>query len=310
MNQKKVFITGSSGFIGKHFLRKLLKSNVKIACFAKNFSDDFLIEFGEKVELYQGDLMDKSTIEKSVIEFSPEYVYHLAGAKNRSNELSEFTSSIEVNYFGTLNLFECLINLKSLKLVTIFGTIEEYGHALTPFLETSIELPNSAYGLSKLATTKLAMIFHKSFNLPVVVLRPSIAYGPNQGNEMFIPALISNLLQNKFFKMTPGDQLRDFIFIDDLVDLLLLLFNSTGLDGQVFNIASGKSIKLKDLAQKIATALNKMDYLLIGTMPYRTSEIMDYTVGVNRANYLLNWQARTTISRGIELTIASYLDKQ
>ncbi|NQU34605.1 MAG: NAD(P)-dependent oxidoreductase [Bacteroidetes bacterium] len=304
--KEAILITGASGFIGRHLVRRLLKNNYRIICFDLVFENDFVNEFEGKLEMQTGNLMDVVFIKDLINVCSPNYVFHFAGSKSRTNLLSEFTSSNQINYLGTLNLFESLIACVDLKLVTILGTIEEYGHTRSPFKEDSNELPNSAYGLSKLSATKLAMIFYQQFNLPVVVMRPSIAYGPSQGEEMFIPALIKSLIRQQPFKMTEGNQLRDFLYIDDLTDALIQGISCTGLEGQIVNIASGTSYTIRDVAMQIAEITKSKEYLKLGELPYRKFEIMDYTVDVSKASTLLQWQAKTKLSYGLKKTILFY----
>lgn len=304
--KKKVLITGASGFIGKHLIRKLLSYNYNIICFDLAFDEEFVLEFGDKLEIRSGNLIDTVSIKKLIKNYTPEYVFHLAGSKNRTNALHEFKSSHEINYLGTLNLFEALLKDENLKLVAILGTIEEYGHAHSPFKEDSQELPNSAYGLSKLSATKLAMIFYHQFNLPVVVLRPSIAYGPHQGEEMFIPALIKSLLRQQQFKMTEGHQLRDFLFIDDLTDALIRCLSCIRLGGEIINIASGTSVTIRDIAMQIAKKTNSNENLEVGKLPYRNFEIMNYTVDISKASTLLQWYPKTKLEDGLAETISFY----
>lgn len=305
-SEKKILITGASGFIGKHLLERLLKNSINIACIDLHFDEEFIQSFAKNVTLFQGNLLDKYFVSTCIKEYAPNYIFHLAGSKNRSNALEEFRTSYDINYLGTLNLFEACLEQKELNLLTILGTIEEYGTSHSPFREDYYELPTSAYGLSKLSATKLAQIFFHQFNLPVVVLRPSIAYGPGQGDEMFIPALIKSLLRNEFFRMTPGMQLRDFVYIKDLVEAMVIGMEMKDLAGNIINIASGNSVKLKDVAHEIANITGNLSCLKIGAIPYRQTEIMDYEVSIRKANNLLIWTPKTNLHEGLLKTISFY----
>jgi len=302
----RILITGGSGFIGMHLLNKLLIDSYQIACIDLFYNQAYIKKYGNRVQLFTGDLLDKNFLNSCMVDFAPNYVYHLAGSKSRTNTISEFKTSNEINYLGTLNLFESLLACPDLKLVTILGTIEEYGNTDSPFIENSRELPNSAYGLSKLSATKLAMIFNQQFKFPVVVMRPSIVFGPNQGIDMFIPALIKALLTNHNFKMTEGYQLRDFIYIEDLTDALIKVLICNGLEGEIINIASGFSIKIKDIALQIAGLIKNTDNLKFGELPYRDSEIMEYAVDIFKASKLLQWHPKIKLSDGLKKTIEFY----
>ena len=238
-------------------------------------------------------------------ETTPNYIFHLAGSKHRSMSLSNFVTNYKINYEGTLNLYKALINSKELYHIISMGTIDEYGITTTPYKENQCELPISAYGLSKLAATKLSLIFSHQYNLPITVLRPSIAYGPGQGEEMFIPMLLKALLKDGFFNMTEGKQLRDFIFIDDLTNAMCKSLNVDNINGQVINIASGVSQTVKETATQIANLVGVLKGINFGAIPYKSSEIMDYSINIGKARELLRWAPSTPLERGLSITIES-----
>jgi len=306
-----IFITGAGGFIGNHLLKRLIGNGYETVCFNRSFNQNFKKEFEGKTTMVEGDIRNLQLLINIINRFKPTYVYHLAGSKSRSNRISEFHESFEINYKGTLNLLEALLNKEYLIKIILLGTMDEYGNSSRVFSEELKEEPNSAYGLSKLSATKLALIFNKQFHLPITILRPSIVYGPEQGSEMFIPAIIHSLKKGEVFKMTAGEQLRDFIYIDDLLEALLLTKDSTNSNGEVINIGLGKSIQLFKLASQIANYNSKSELLRVGAIPYRGSEIMNYKVNIEKAKLLLNWSPKYTINRGLEETINYYIkDKE
>ena len=238
-NIDSILITGAGGFIGTHLVRRLVNLDFKIICFDRSYSEQFLLEFSAKVQIIKGTLIDKDIINEITSEYPFSYVFHLAGSKSRSSDIIEFNNSMENNYFSTLYLLESLKNNRAIKKIILIGTIDEYGESSQPFTESTMEEPLSAYGLSKLASTKLALIFHKQYDLPITIIRPSIVYGHNQGVEMFIPAVINSLNSNNHFNMTLGEQERDFLHIDDLIDVMIRIKESLNTNGEVLNIGSG-----------------------------------------------------------------------
>lgn len=299
--KEKVLITGSAGFIGVNLIETLIKKNFIIAamdrCPRKN--SDGLTE-------YIGDITDYNFVEKSIKDFNPNIVFHLAGFKERTSNVEDVLNSLNVNLLGTLNLYQALLKATELKSIITLGTTDEYGDSLPPYNEELKELPVSAYGFSKLCATKLSEFFFRNFKLPVTVLRPTIAYGPHQGLEMFIPSLINTLVNDKIYKMTAGEQTRDFIYISDLISAMLIASESSAYSGQVFNIGSGEVIKIKDVAQLIAKHLNKASLLKIGSIEYRKREIMHYHTNIEKAIDKMNWNPKIGFNQGLALTIDHY----
>jgi UDP-glucose 4-epimerase len=304
--RRKILITGAAGFIGQHLLNNLINEEFDIHCIVRNLDSKLINKKFDSVLYYDVDLNNKENLNRIVKNISPDYVVHLAGRKSRSNELKQINSILENNINGTLNLFESLLGIVNLKRVTVLGTIEEYGFADTPFKENNFENPVSIYGVSKLSITKLSKIFFNEYHLPITILRPSLVYGPKQGTEMFISSIINTLTKQQLFAMTKGEQYRDFIFIEDLVEGIKKTFLFDDLSGLVINIASGKSYKLSEIANKIASLLNAENLLQIGAIEYRNLEIMNYTVDISLAAQKLKWQPRISIDTGLALTINSY----
>jgi nucleoside-diphosphate-sugar epimerase len=144
-------------------------------------------------------------------------------------------------------------------------------------------------------------------NFNILTLRPSIAYGPLQDLDMFLPSLINNLLLKKEFDMTSGNQTRDFIYIDDIVNAILLaLYNNKFENNSVFNIASGYSIKIKILAEKVEEIIGNYGLIKFGLKNDRKNEIIKYDVNINKAVELLNWHPITPLEDGLAKTIAYY----
>jgi nucleoside-diphosphate-sugar epimerase len=153
--------------------------------------------------------------------------------------------------------------------------------------------------------THLLQTLYRTHHFPAVVLRPSLAYGPGQSVDMFLPALIQALLSGNRFGMSGGEQTRDYIYRDDLIEAILLASTKPEAIGKVINISSGVPILLKEIARLTALKIgedaeNRLD---IGKIDYRANEIMEYVAGYQLAEKILGWYPRTALHDGLTVTV-------
>lgn len=297
-----VLITGATGFIGRHLARTLVASGACVHGLSRGASD-FAGEHS-----FVCDVTDRARVNEMVSEIRPAYIFHLAANKARRAEIEDFRQCFDENLIGTLNLLEaCLASSDVSRFVTL-GTCEEYGGADAPYFEATREVPVSAYSCSKVAMTQLLQTYHRIHGFPVAVLRPSLAYGPGQGDEMFLPALIRSLLSGQRFAMSRGEQTRDFVYIDDVVDALLLAAVRPEAIGQVINISSGTPTRIVDVTRLAVDLIgNGVEALLdIGKIAYRQGEAMNYWADRTKAGQLLGWEPSVGLHDGMARTVAYY----
>lgn len=302
---QKVFITGANGFIGKYLVDKLAQFDCEIAVIARKNT-----KLSDQVRVFSGSIENKDFVDQAICEFAPNIVFHLAAARDRILTQEAFNNTIQVNVIGTLNVLFACTKLQDLKRVVVLGTAEEYGTNKAPFTETMREMAVSAYSFSKQSATHLSQLMHSSFGLPTVVVRPSIAYGPGQKNDMFLPALIQSLVKGESFPMTLGEQTRDYIFIEDVIAALVktgcaFLNDKTShkINGEIINIGSGQPIRIADLVKQVETLLQVNGLVKLGAIQYRKAEQMNYWLDVSKAKKLLNWGTETSLEDGLTQTI-------
>lgn len=286
---RRYFLTGGNGFIGKALSQELLATGGTVFSFDKDV----------------GDITDIESVRSAINEFKPDVVFHLAAYKARTVLFGDFKSAIDVNVSGTINLFQAINEYEKIEAVICVGTAEEYGLNSVPFKETMREIPISSYSFSKVCVTHLAQIMNKVHNIPTIIVRPSVAYGPGQLTDMFIPALISTLKERKSFKMTDGEQLRDFIYIDDLVSALILIADKVIPSGQVINIGSGERKTIALVARQIEKLIGVSGLLDIGAIPRRKIEIDKYELDCSYLKQELGWSAKVNLELGLIATIKS-----
>ena len=298
---KKILITGAGGFIGSHLLHQLQTYDAQISTISRNHNN-----FPQEIEQYAIDIKDTHAVNECLQMCQPDHILHLAAYKERNESIQAFYSSVETNLIGTLNVFSAAKQLSSLQSIVTLGTAEEYGNNVPPFDEKLRESPVTPYSFSKLCVSHMGELFFHLYNLPVIIVRPTLAYGPAQGTDMFLPSLVTSLLEDKQFNMTMGEQTRDFVYITDLVEALILASRNTNAQGQIINIGSGVPLKLADIAEKIEKMIGKKGLIKLGGKPYRKNEVMEYCVDPKKAEDILGWKAKTSIEDGLKETIAYY----
>lgn len=295
---KTILIIGASGFIGQHLLRRLSMYSNSIVTLQRNA---FLTSL--PVKQYHCNITDGDLFHQCFASCNPDIVIHLAGDKRRT---ATFHESVHENVIGTLNVFTEAMKGENLQSLIVMGTASEYGSNLCPFKESMREKPIDAYSFSKACISHMALLFYSLYHLPVTVLRPTIAYGPGQKDDMFLSSLISSLLNDRSFNMTPGEQTRDFVYIDDLVEAILSVPLHPESRGEIINIGNGVPIRILDVARLVESITEKRNLLMIGVEPYRKNEILNYYVDINKARTFLQWEPKTPFIKGLRETIESH----
>jgi nucleoside-diphosphate-sugar epimerase len=252
------------------------------------------------MSLHEGSITDADFVRKSLAKTRPQIVFHLAGILRKDNSEESLSSNMDVNFFGTQNLLKALP--QNIERFVFVSTSEGYSGSI-PFLEESRRSPLSPYSLSKMCAEALCDFYSNVHNIPITILRPFNVYGPSQGRGMLIPDLIMSMLGGETPKTTKGEQTRDYIYIDDLIDSLLMVSLSNDAVGKTFNVCSGKEIKTREIIRMISgMAGGKAD---IGSMPYRKNEVWRH-FGDNRKIKSLGWEPKTGIENGLKKTVEWY----
>ncbi len=305
-NKEKLLIVGGTGFIGTHIATEALSLGFQVSIISKNnkpLSDRF-----SDIEYLSIDISIKKDLCNQLKKRIFHYVINLGGYIDHSNYSNGGDKVFDIHFNGTRNLVDCL-NKKDLKSFIQIGSSDEYGNNDAPQNENQRELPISPYSFAKASATHFLQMLYRTEKFPVVVLRPFLVYGPGQDQSRFIPQIIQGCLHDKKFSVSKGEQLRDFCFIDDIVNVVFKSLNNTVAYGEVINIASGEPITIKDVIINIQNIIG-MGKPQFGRVSYRTGENMELYADTIKAKKLLNWQSNVDIEQGLKATIDSMREMQ
>lgn len=299
--KEKLLIVGC-GFIGTHVAKKAIAENFEVSVISLNKkSPNQQIKNVEYLVVDVCNLNDLSTVIKDKLF---DYVINLSGYISHVNFNQGGNKVFDVHFKASINLVEC-INHDNLKSFIQIGSSDEYGNNTAPQNEYQRERPISPYSLAKVSATHFFQMLHRTENFPVVILRPFLVYGENQGESRFIPQVIQSCLKNKVFPVSKGNQLRDFCFISDIVDAIFISLNCKKACGEVINVASGIPIDIRSVVENIQelTGFGKPEF---GLVPFREGENMELYADISKAKKILNWSPKVELTKGLKRTIKSF----
>ena len=310
MNINSILITGGYGFIGSNFIRFLRKKlpNLKIynldkLTYAANIENLKDFENDKNYIFVRGDIKDSSILE--ILYPKVDAIVHFAAETHVDRSIIAPGEFILTEVYGTFTLLETMKKYKNIKLFLHISTDEIYGSIEKgSFKENSPLNPSSPYSASKTGADRLAYSYFKTFDLPVIIARPSNNYGPFQHVEKFIPLFITNALENKPLPLYgKGENMRDWLYVLDNCEALFLLMEK-GEIGEAYNIGANNEIKNIDIAKKIVKFLGK-DESLIEFVEDRKGHDLRYSIDWTKIKNL-GWKPKKKFEDGLRETIEWY----
>ena len=300
--KKKILIIGGSGFIGYHLAKRCLDYKWNVTSISSKKPN--IIRKLKKVNYTICDISKINKIKK-ILKSDYNYVVNLGGYVNHKNKLKTYQS----HYLGCKNLCDFFVNKNIDKFVQMGSSIEN-GKQSSPQKETkNIKYKNvpSTYGRSKLKATNYLLKLYKKNKFPGIILRLYLAYGPKQDNNRIIPIIINSCLENKKFDCSEGKQYRDFIYVDDLTNLIVKSLYNIDSNGKIFNVGSGKAMKVKNVILIIKKLINKGNPEF-GKIKLRKDEIKLIFANIYLTKKIFKWEPKIIFQNGIKKTI-NYLKK-
>ena len=310
---RRVFITGADGFIGSHLTEALVRAGAEVtalACYnsfdSHGWLDDLSPDVLRSIQLARGDIRDPHQMAQ--LSKNQDVIFHLAALIAIPYSYEAPRSYIETNINGTVNVLMAAREANVGRVVHT-STSEVYGTAIyTPIDEAHPLQGQSPYSASKAAGDLMAESFHKSFELPIVILRPFNTYGPRQSERAVIPTIIRQVIDPACDVIRVGDlsPKRDFNFVEDTVAAFIAaaILPDTA-NGEVFNAGSGHMVTIEETLAQIIELTGSTKNVVREEKRVRPekSEVLTLMANTEKLKAISPWRPETDLSQGLQKTI-------
>jgi len=305
---ERVLVTGGTGMVGANLLRRLVAlGNRPFVLVRDPGRCPRVDEIRDRIECLQGDIADAVAVGRAVEAARPRIVFHLASSYFNPPTLTA-ADHMNINAMGLLHLCEALTKLpraahgEKIRLV-LTGSCAIYAGGSRLREDTCID-PGSLLGLSKAAAGVIARFYTRSHGIEAVELRLFTPFGPWESARRLIPDTILSALDGRTVRIGHGAQQRDFVYMDDVVEALVLAASVPLAEPWLaVNIGSGAGRPIRDVAARVLDLMGNPVGLTTGARPSRPDEIWEISADIDAASRYLGWQPKVAFDDGLRRTI-------
>jgi UDP-glucose 4-epimerase len=292
---KSVLVSGGSGFIGTHLCRRLIASGARLHVVSRKPRKSEC----ERLQWWQADFKDIVAVRQIFRDIQPHLVFHLASHVVGARQLGAVLPTFYDNLASTVHLLTAAAETRCQRVV-LAGSSEE------PQIFDNTTFACSPYAASKWASSIYGRMFQQLFQLPVVMPRIFMTYGPDQKDlEKLVPFVTLSLLRSEAPKLSSGQRRADWIYVDDVVEGLLRAAITPGIEGCSFDLGSGSLVSVREIAERIAELVGASIEPNFGALPDRPFE-QERPADTSFLSDKLGYHPRTSLNLGLESTVAWY----
>ena len=292
---QKVLVTGASGFIGSHLCHRLAADGAEVHAVYRTQSP----AEESQVRWWQADVSDFTAVRSLFRDVRPDVIYHLAshvkGAPNLEHVLPTFHSNLQ----STVNLLTLAAETGCQRIV-LTGSLAE------PDPQNGELFPSAPYAAAKWASSGYARMFHALYQLPVVIARVFMVYGPAQQDlTKLIPYVTLSLLRGETPKISSGGRPVDWIYVSDVVDGFVALGRAPGIDGATIDLGSGELVSIREIVQQVAGIVDPTARVEFGALPDRPLE-PTRLAKTAETFARIGWEPQVSLREGLKRTVDWY----
>jgi nucleoside-diphosphate-sugar epimerase len=242
------------------------------------------------------DLTDGSEVESLILNFRPEVVFHLAGHVTGSQQMENVVPTLDLNLVTTVHLLTAAAKASHCRIV-LAGSMQE------PDPRDPRAVPCSPYAASKWACTGYARMFHSLYQLPVIIARPFMVYGPGQWDlTKLLPYVVVSLLKGEAPRLSSGAREMDWVYVDDVVTGLLLVANGECADARTIDLGTGHLVSIRDIVKHVRQLTATSVDAQFGAIPDRPFE-KTHAAQAEETKRITGWAPMTSLTDGLTATI-------
>ncbi|MDP3963909.1 MAG: NAD(P)-dependent oxidoreductase [bacterium] len=301
---RPIFITGGAGFIGSYLVERLVRDGHRVALLARPTTDlANLTGVRHAIEIFNGDITDQKRIAELVTSLKPKGFFHLAVSTILAGKTAPDNEVIRTNVHGTVNLINAAGSVDYDFFIQT-GSYLEYGPKDHSVREDELCAPGELYSISKLAGTLYGQAIARSQNKPIVTFRVFTPYGPRSQKGRFVEVLVARALAGEDLKLSKPEVTRDFIYVEDLVDLLVEgMEKAKGLGGKIFNAGGGRAISFGDLVSLVLKQTNSKSGAHWNAFAGAAYDSDFCQADMRKTHEAFLWRPKHTLAEGIEKTV-------
>jgi dTDP-glucose 4,6-dehydratase len=305
---KKVLITGASGFIGSHTVESALDRGYSVIVFLRYNSTGYVgnLRFlGKKlkeIEIFWGDIRDFTSVLRAVK--GVDYVIHLAAQISVPYSFQNPIDFAMNNVVGTTNILKASVECGISKFVYT-STSEIFGGSDEPLNEDSLRIPKSPYSASKVGADAMVKSFFYTYDLNTLILRPFNTFGPRQSIRALIPWIIYQGLRSEKVKLGNLEPKRDFTYVKDTVEGILLALEKETEGGDEINLGTGRSFSVMEVVEVVSKVLGKNLKVEVEEKFKRPkkAEVFNLIADNSKAKRVLGWEPKWSFEEGVRETV-------